>query len=204
MSDPRLVVAAHRNRNSVLRTLDQAGLGGAPVVDEDGRFEGTIVRSRVETSGESHLGVSDLVDVGAPTVSAGSRLDVALESLTAAPQSWVPVLDDDRRVVGTLSISDVVEAYRQELVSSAERMGELGVTAGAARVTITTGSPVAGLTLRRARLPAGLLVTSISRDDTVFVPNGDSTLEEGDHLTVIGPISELSRIGSVASDGDTV
>ena len=52
-----------------------------------------------------------------PTVAASSRLDVALESLTAAPQSWVTVLDNERRVVGTLSISDMVRAYRQELVS---------------------------------------------------------------------------------------
>ena len=88
---------------------------------------------------------------------------MALESLTAAPQSWVPVLDDERRVVGTLSISDVVRAYRQELVTSAERMSDLGVTTGAAQVTVTAGSPVAGKTLRTADLPAGLLITSISR-----------------------------------------
>ena len=45
-------------------------------------------------------GAGDLVDAGAPTVSATSRLDVALESLTEAPESWVPVLDNERRVVG--------------------------------------------------------------------------------------------------------
>ncbi len=52
-----------------------------------------------------------------------SRLDVALESLTAAPQSWVPVLDDERRVVGTLSISDVVRAYRHELMTECGTYG---------------------------------------------------------------------------------
>jgi len=51
-----------------------------------------------------------LVDAGAPVVAAASRLDVALESLTEAPLSWVPVLDEDRRVVGTLSVSDIVRA----------------------------------------------------------------------------------------------
>jgi Mg/Co/Ni transporter MgtE len=84
---------------------------------------------------------------------------MALESLTQAPLSWVPVLDEDRRVVGTLSVSDIVRAYRQELAGSAERMSGLGVGAGAAQVTLGAHSPIAGKSLRRADLPNGLLVT---------------------------------------------
>ena len=84
------------------------------------------------------------MDAGAPTVAASSRLDVALESLTAAAQSWVPVLDTERRVVGTLSISDVVRAYRRGAAASAERISDLGVTTGAAQVTVTADSSVAG------------------------------------------------------------
>ena len=101
-------------------------LSGAPVVDEAGRFEGTVARSTLDKPGDGLHGLGDLVDAGASTVSESSRLDVALESLTTAPESWVPVLDGERRVVGTLSISDVVRAYRQELVTSAERMSDLG------------------------------------------------------------------------------
>jgi trk system potassium uptake protein TrkA len=124
---------------------------------------------------------------------------VALESLTAAPQSWVPVLDDEHRVVGTLSVSDVVRAYRQELVTSAERMSDLGAMTGAAQVTVTAASPIAGKTLRQAGLPAGLLITSISRGDGVFFPTGDTKLEIGDRLTAIGEGFDLTRVGKVAS-----
>ena len=155
--------------------------------------------SELVTAGDGERIVGELVDAGAPTVAGTSRLDVALESLTGAPQSWVPVLDAERRVLGTLSISDVVRAYRQELVRSAERMSELGVTTGAAQVTVTAESPVAGQSLRRAQLPTGILVTSVSRDDAVFFPTGDTRLEIGDHLTVIGAPSDLSRIGAVTS-----
>ena len=126
---------------------------------------------------------------------------MALESLTEAPQSWVPVLDNERRVVGTLSISDLVRAYRQELMTSAERMGELGVTTGAAHVSVTTDSPVAGRTVRMAGLPPGFLITSISRGGEVFFPTGDDTLEIGDQLTVIGQGFDLTRIGNVTSIG---
>ena len=101
MLEPKLVVTAQRSADSVKRALDQLGLSGAPVVDEDRRLEGTVARSKLEMSGEGQHRVEDLVDSGAPTVSVTGRLDVALESLTAAPQSWVPVLDDERRVVGT-------------------------------------------------------------------------------------------------------
>jgi H+/Cl- antiporter ClcA/predicted transcriptional regulator len=203
MAEPTLVVTAQRKVNSVRQALDHSGLSGAPVVDEDRRFEGTIARSNLETSGEGKHLVGDLVDSGAPTVSVTSRLDVALESLTAAPQSWVPVLDDERRVVGTLSVSDVVRAYREELVMSAQRVSELGVTAGAAQVTVTSDSQVAGRTLRTAGLPPGFLITSISRGDEVLFPAGDDTLEIGDHLTVIGRGFDLTRIGNVTSTGPT-
>jgi K+/H+ antiporter YhaU regulatory subunit KhtT len=198
MAEPKLVISAQRTSESALRALDQAALGGAPVVDEAGRLEGTIGRSDVEDSGEGGRRVGELVDAGAPTVARTSRLDVALESLTAASQSWVPVLDDERRVVGTLSISDVVRAYRQELVTSAEGIGELGVTPGAVQVTVSADSTVAGLTLRRAHLPAGVLVTSVARGEMVFFPTSETTLEVGDRLTVIGTRSDLSRIGDIA------
>ena len=199
MAEPMLVITAGRSRNSVRRELQQAGLSGAPVVDEAGRLEGTIGAWDLEISDEGERDVGALVDSGAPTVAGSSRLDVALESLTSAPQAWVPVLDTERRVIGTLSISDVVEAYRRELLTSAERMSDLGVTTGAAQITITADSPVAGQSLRRAYLPAGLLVTSVSRDELVFCPTGDTTLEVGDHLTVIGAPSDLSRVGEIAS-----
>ena len=103
--------------------------------------------------------------------------------------------------MGTLSISDLVRAYRQELMTSAERIGELGVTTGAAHVSVTTDSPIAGRTLRMAGLPRGFLITSISRGGDVFFPTGDDTLEIGDHLTVIGRGFDLTRIGNVTSIG---
>ena len=174
-------------------------LSGAPVVDEAGRFVGTIGRSEINMSGEGKHVAGDVVDSGAPTVSASSRLDVALESLTEAPQSWVPVLDDERRVVGTLSISDLVRAYRQELMTGAERMSELGAATGSAHVSIKTDSSVAGRTLRMAGLPPGFLISSISRGGEVFFPTGDDTLEIGDDLTVIGRGLDLTGIGNVTS-----
>ncbi len=197
MVKPRLVITAALGIDAAKDALDHTGLNGAPVVDPAGRFEGILARAALASKSERHRTVSDLVDTGAPSVSASSRLDVALESLTEAPLSWVPVLDDDRRVVGTLSISDVVRAYRQELVASAERVSELGGITGASQMTITADSPITNKALRWAGLPKGLLITSITRGDQVFVPNGDTVLTVGDHLSALGQPSDLEGIGQI-------
>ena len=196
MAKPRLVITAEQNRDAVKEALDHRGINGAPVVDGDGPFEGTLSRSAMTSKGERRA-LRDLVDTGAPTVSGASRLNVALESLTEAPFSWVPVLDDERRVVGTLSISDVVRAYRQELAAGAERVSELGAMTGASRVTISSDSTIAGKSLRQAGLPKGLLITSISRGDAIFVPDGDTIFAVGDHIFALGKPSDLELLGQV-------
>jgi chloride channel protein, CIC family len=194
MAKPRVVLKASRGRTEAMDAMERAGLEGAPVVDGNGRFEGTVSRA-ARTSNVERRVIGDLADAGAPTVSANSRLDVALESLTEAPLSWVPVLDGERRVVGTLSISDVVRAYRTELVASAERLSEMGTMTGAALVTIAARSPIVGKTLRQAALPGGLLITSITRGDQTFVPNGDTEFAAGDQLSILGQPGNLGVLG---------
>jgi CBS domain-containing protein len=197
MVAPRLVINSDTTTAEAKAALDQAHLNGAPVVDGAQRFSGSLARSALAPSIERRRAVNDLVDSGAPAVSASSRLDVALESLTEAPLSWVPVLDDDRRVIGMLSVSDVVRAYRQELAGSAERMSGLGARSGASQVTIDVHSSITGKTLRQAHLPKGLLITSVTRGDRVFVPNGDTLLAAGDRLSVLGETDDLESIGRV-------
>jgi Trk K+ transport system NAD-binding subunit len=99
--------------------------------------------------------------------------------------------------VGTLSISDVVRAYRQELAASAERASELGAETGASRVTVEADSSINGKILRSAGLPKGLLITSITRGDQVFVPDGDTVFRAGDRLIALGRPSDLETLGAV-------
>jgi len=197
MVTPRLIVSSDMTATSAKGALEHANLNGAPVADGAKRFIGTVARSTLSSSGADRRTVTELVDAGAPVVSASSRLDVALESLTEAPLSWVPVLDDDRRVVGILSVSDIVRAYRQELAGSAERINGLGARAGVSLVTIRAGSPMSGKPLRQAALPKGVLITSVTRGDRVFVPNGDTELIGGDQLSVLGQTADLGNIGQV-------
>ena len=163
-----------------------AGVSSAPVVDAAGRFEGTVAVVQLVDSAQEGTRVGDVADAGAPVVTAGSRLDTALEAITSADMSWVSVLDDDRRVVGIMSISDLVAAYRVELLASAQRVSALGAATGAFELAVTVQSPLAGQALRTANLPEGTLVTSIARDGEVLMPSGDVVLKAGDRLSLLG------------------
>ncbi len=186
MAPPRLLLPTSATVREARERCGRADVLGAPVVDAAGRFEGTLSVSELGKSSEQEATVGTLADAGAPAISQGSRLDTALESIASAHMSWVPVLDDDRHVVATLSISDLVQAYRRELLASAERVGALGTSAGAFEVTVTQDSTFSGRPLRLAGLPEGTLVTSITRDGRILAPTGDVVLKPGDQLWVLG------------------
>jgi Trk K+ transport system NAD-binding subunit len=117
------------------------------------------------------------------------------------------VLDDDRRVVGILSISDLMGAYRRELIASVERLGDLGAGTATFEIRISADSPAAGRQLRAAGLPRGVLVTSISRGGHVILPSGDTVVVVGDRLSLFGErrgaetIGEIAPLGSASSRG---
>jgi H+/Cl- antiporter ClcA len=189
MSPPRLVLPTSMPAREALERCVAAGVPGAPVVDAAGRFEGTVgVTALSAVAAGTPIG--EVADAGAPAIGADSRLSTALESITSAHASWVPVLDGERRVAATVSISDLVQAYRRELLASAERVSALGAAAGAFELTVTKESALVGKPLRSAGFPQGTLVTSISRDGQVLAPSGDIVLEPGDRLWILGRESD--------------
>ncbi len=198
MAPPQLVLAADLPAGEARATLSSAGLAGAPVVDEEGRFEGAVLRENLEAHRDSTRAVGRMVDPSAPSVPASSRLDVALEAINEGSYPWVTVLDADREVVGTLSISDLVRAYRRELTASFSRLMDLDAGTAAFDVEIPADSPVVGMRLRFAGLPRGVLVTSITRAGDVVLPTGDTVLLTGDRLSVVGGREGMDRIGAVA------
>ena len=93
------------------------------------------------------------------------HLDSALESLMDSSLSWVPVLDDDRHVVGTLSVCRPSENYRQELSRRRRlpRWAVSGPESGAFELEIGDDSPAAGRPLRAVGLPRGVLQFTVHR-----------------------------------------
>ncbi|MGH9298171.1 MAG: CBS domain-containing protein, partial [Acidimicrobiales bacterium] len=115
MGAPRLVLASQSSLAEVRKQLDHWHLPGAPVVDERGAFIGTVLREQVtpaDPEGSETTELGRLADPTSPTTTVDAHLDSALESLVTSRTNWIPVLDQDRRVVGTLSVSELVRGYR--------------------------------------------------------------------------------------------
>jgi CBS domain-containing protein len=200
MAPPRLVVDGGWTASKSACQLVEQGLEGAPVVDGEGRFEGVVSLStlRAATSGEGRT-VEAFIDGAASTVHESAHLDVAVEALAIATRHWVPVLDDDRMVVGTVSTSDVVRGYRLGLLASLRRLTRDGGGDDPDQIRIAPGSWLAGRPLRQAELPPSVIVTTIQRGRDLVVPGGDTVLAPQDELVLIGTRSDIAAVGHLAA-----
>ncbi len=201
MAPPRLVLKGGTPAHLARRQVERAGVPGVPVVDDQGRFEGALSLKDLDRLGEgadAHT-IDAVVDPSAPTVAESSHLDVALDALTSASQQWIPVLDNDRAVVGTIAMSDVVRGYRLGLLASLHQLDGTDHAAGTHDIEITTRSSLVNAPLRHARLPAGVIVTSIQRGRELLVPDGDTVLQAGDRLAVIGAPKDVDGLKAAAS-----
>ncbi len=200
MAPPRLVITGGTSFKAALDQLTRGGLTGAPIVDSNGRFEGTVALEHFRTVGsERERRLESIVDVAAPTVSDSEHLDVAVDAITASTQHWVPVLDRDRRVVGTVATFDVVRGYRLALLASLREISVDGNAVGSDRVLLGSGSDLVGRPLSAAHLPVSIIVTAIQRDQDLVVPTGATVLEAGDELVLIGGPNDIDILRTIAS-----
>ena len=201
MASPRLIIEGSTSVTTARNQIEQVGVPGAPVVDDEGRFEGVVSRvdlKKLSKAAKTHT-VSPVVDTSAPTVSGSAHLDVALDALTSASQSWIPVLDSDRSVIGTIATSDVVRGYRLGLLADLRRLDGAATSVGTHDVEITVHSPLVNRPLRRAGLPEGIIVTTIQRGQDLVVPVGNTMLKSGDRLVVIGEPEGIDALKTTAS-----
>jgi H+/Cl- antiporter ClcA len=199
MAPPRLIVNGEMSVAQARRQLGEQGVSGVPVIDREGRFEGTLSLESLGTDGsgdDRRLGA--LVDAAAPTVSESAHLDVAVDAMSTATQHWVPVLDSERKVVGTVATSDVVRGYRLGLLARLQQTNPDGDDGGSDRVTVAADSPIADQSLRHADLPPSVIVTTIQRNRDLVVPNGDTVLTPGDELVLIGNSGEIAVVRDLA------
>jgi H+/Cl- antiporter ClcA/CBS domain-containing protein len=198
MARPHLVLQEDLSAEEARLALEGARVSGAPVVDANGRFCGSVAKARLGAIQKRERRAGDLADPAAPTVSVSAHLDSALESLTEA-SSWVAVLDPDRRVVGTLSISDLLGAYRRELLASVARVSGLDAGSGTFELKVAPDSPAVGRRLSELGLQKRALVTSIARGAEVVLPSGRTVVQAGDLLSLVGEVAGLERLGVVVS-----
>jgi len=180
------------NAGRAKEAMITAGARGAPVVDTHGRFEGTVSLADLETDAVQGADATSHVDRSAPSINVSHQLDDALDALMDASQRWVSILDDDRHVVGTLSLSDLVRGYQSGLLTSLRRVSDIDAIAGTFEVEIRSGSRLADKTVEEANLPMGTVITSKQRGGRLVVPSGATVLRSGDQLMLITPDSAVT------------
>jgi CIC family chloride channel protein len=118
------------------------------------------------------------------TVAPGASLTDALECLSDANASKAEVLDHDR-VIGTISVRDMLSTYRSWMARGVRRTNPLPSSTVLLEATLEPTSALAGVLLRDANLPPDTLVTSILREGEAIFPRASTRLEQGDRLSIL-------------------
>jgi len=63
--------------------------------------------------------------------------------------------------------------------------------------------PLIGKILREMELPAGTLIAMVRRNEDIFLPNGDTVLQRGDRLTIIGEPKSIEQMYRRYIDADS-
>jgi Mg/Co/Ni transporter MgtE len=192
MAPARCVLKEPGNRETFVSLLEESGLSAAPVVDNEGRYAGVVTLDSLLLDSEAP------VDATSAPLHEGVRLDVALDVLTTTPQTWATVIDDERHVVGTIALSDIVRNYRRTTRTYLRRLSEMGGSTGVVDVTVEERSPIIGAAIRSALVPRGAVITSVERGNNIIRPSGDTVLQARDRLTALGSTAALDALVRVA------
>jgi H+/Cl- antiporter ClcA/CBS domain-containing protein len=200
MAVPRCVVPSSADVATALSMLEASGVEGAPFVGAEGRYVGVVTLEALRRASEEPdpPALASLVDTNFLPIHQDVHLDVVLDTLTSTPQTWVAVVDDERRVIGTIATSDLIASYRRSLQASLRRVSEVSESSGMLDVVVAENSPIVGASLRAAAIPKGVLITAIERGREVIRPTGDTVMCSGDRLMVLGTSEDLTRLQQLA------
>jgi len=201
MAPAKCVLVEPGERATFLTEMDEGEVNAAPLVDPQGHYVGVITRDSLQKpSGDANESdIEGFVEPSYAPIHESVHLDVVLDTLTSTPQTWAPVIDDERQVVGTIAISDIVRNYRRTMQANLRRIAELSGTTGISEITVTPNSSLVNVELRSSLIPRGALVTAIERGRDVIRPTGATIIKSGDRLVVLGDSDDLALLGRLAS-----
>jgi len=205
MAPARCVLEEPSSVSSFTRRLEESGVGAAPLVDAEGRYLGVVTLESLQERAAAPDARDDdvaMVATSAP-VFQEARLNVVLELLTTTPQSWATVIDHDRHVLGTIALSDIVRNYRRTTRTYLRHLTEMGGATGVVEVEVAGDSSLVSQLVRSPLIPRGALITSIERGNELIRPTGETVLQSGDRLTVIGSTGDVEKLGRLSSSPRT-
>lgn len=196
MSEPRLVLGADTSCATAAERMHAAGVPGAPVVDGEGRFTGTVTRTDLDALPDDRATgpLARRVDASAATVDVAGNLDQALDAMSDRVR-WTTVVDGRRRVRGIVAVRDLVHGYRAEVQAEERRVANVGSHVEVLEARVGVGATVLGRPLGQGVLPSGCLVLAVQRGDAVLPGAASTVLCVGDVVTVLGrpDLLEIAR-----------
>lgn len=193
----------------------QTGRHGFAVVALDGSLFGivSVEDYRHALAGEhgpvEQLSVQEIATRDPITIFPDDTVGAALQRMSPRDLSRLPVVarDNPRRLLGMVRRSDIVRAYDVALSRRAalrHRVQQVRLDAMTAEMIITSevliraGSSCAGRQMKDIPWPKDSLVASLQRGHRVFIPHGDTILEAGDVLVVVGGDPALDAVRELA------
>ncbi|NNN09808.1 MAG: chloride channel protein, partial [Acidimicrobiaceae bacterium] len=200
MVPTRCLLSSSEDPNTFATCMERDGVSEAPYVDDQGRYVGVVTLASLETTSGGGVSKGPVsIDTTFAPIHQSVHLNVVLETLTSTPQTWAAVIDDERRVVGTVAISDIVLNYRRTLLANLRRGSDTAGMNGASEVLIADNSLLNQISIRTGAIPRGVLITAIERGRDVIRPNGDTIIKSGDRLMVLGTSEDLAILSQLAS-----
>ncbi len=198
---PRVLLTTDMTVSNAITQLETAFVPGAPAVDTDGRFQGTVYMAVLrKLTADDDTTIERCVDAAAPTVSDGADLGEAIDALPEG-HGWLTVLDDEHRVSGILAIGDVVRAYHATLRSDERIVAQVSADSGITYIRMAQSSPLAGHTLAERGLPDGVIVLSVRRGEEALLAAGSVELCAGDLVSVLAPVNMLAAVRALLAPG---
>jgi CIC family chloride channel protein len=194
-------LSTHRQRLFVVGS-DQKLLGAVSLHD--------IKHALENPGGLTAVVAHDLMIPPGDVIQQGERLHRATEIFAKSDFERLPVVDAAGRFLGVLAKRDLLAVYAQEVLgrpallatfvsSDEDAAGSrhyVEIPPDFALRQVPAPPHLVGRTLAEARLPQTLSarVIEVRRDEKAIIPVGETRLEAGDLLTLLGPTATLDKL----------
>ena len=183
MNRPALVIAADEPAGSALAQVAAAGLSGAPVTNADGAFLG-ILSAGAEPTSDRQV-AADLASSQGAVITIDSTLDTAIEQLALSRATWAPVVDTNRRLLGTTTSGSLLRRYTHLVHTSMRRLDALAGRGVLFEGRVAADSEAVGKTVAEVAWPPDTHVLSVRRGDDTLFATGKTTVMRGDELVAV-------------------
>ncbi len=114
VSVPRTATIKEAMRSLISQAGENDNINTIYVYDEDNKYYGAIeLRDLIVARKEMSL--EDIISTGYPSIDANEKISDTIEDLKSYAEDSLPVVDDEKHIIGVITSTDLVEAVDDEL-----------------------------------------------------------------------------------------